>query len=92
MRHIPAFWAVMLAGRDHSSKVNMTMCIEEYNIPAAVAKHHGPVRTASTVTLKLPFLMNTEALEDGDLLVLPFDGGNEVISCDSFPAISPNKE
>ena len=84
---LPPFWAVMLAGRDTAHMVNMMPCMEEYYIRSPNPKHYGGWTLFSGMSASMPFLCNTKALEPGDLLVLPFDGGMAEMCCEGFPPI-----
>ena len=84
---MPAFWAVLLAGRDTAGMVNMILYMEDYKISHPVTKIHGEWRMFQGNFLCLPFLTNTTELQQGDLLVLPFDGGMPQICCEAFPPI-----
>ena len=87
-RHFAPFWAVMLVGRDTKGKVNMAPHMEEYVVPHAVAKNHGPMTLGSRLSLHFPFITNTRDLAVGELLALPYDGGHTAICCDDFPSIA----
>ena len=77
----------MLAGRDTVDMVNMIPHMEEYKFMHPVAKHHGEVKSGSTLTVKLPFLTNKADLAAGDLLVVPYDGGLREFCTDTLPPI-----
>ena len=79
--HIPPFWAVKMADRDLKNMVNMQSIIEEYDFQYPGGK----------MTLKLPFLTNSKELAEGELLVLPYDGGIPEIICESFPQHAPTQ-
>ena len=88
LQHVSPFWAVMLAGRDQSHMVNMIPYMEEYRVVHPTPKHHGEVKPGWTMSVKLPFLTNSKELAEGDLLVVPFDGGMGELCCEAFPPIS----
>ena len=87
VRHVSAFWAVMLAGRDHAHMVNMHAYMEEYKCMSPVPKHYGEVRLGSSMHVSVAFLTNDKDLAPGELLVLPFNAGLSQICCESFPTI-----
>ena len=83
LKHISRFWAVLLAGRDTTSMVNMCAYMEDYRCQSVVPKHHGGVNAAWKMSVSMPFLTNKRALESGEVLVLPFDGGLPEIQCEA---------
>ena len=84
-RNFPPFWAVMLVGRDTTNMVNMVPYLEEYILPPVHAKLYGSVAAEAKVSLYMPYLTNRRDLKAGELLALPFDGGNASICCEDFP-------
>ena len=84
---MPAFWAVMLGGRDSASMVNMLPCQEKYSLPNPVAANWGSSRLIDGMFVKLTFFSNSRDIEPGELLALPFDGGSGEMICENFPPI-----
>lgn len=84
---MPAYWAVMLSGRDTQSMVNVRPYQERYSLLNPTSQHYGQVRITDHMFVKLPFLSNLRDIEPGELLVLPFDGGMPEIICEKFPPI-----
>ena len=87
LRHMSPYWAVMLAGRDDDERVNMIPCMEEYILKPPHLKGHRGMRFGFIVILTLPFLTNSRDLAPRDLLVMPFDGGNKQVCCETYPKI-----
>ena len=81
--YIDPFWTVLLSDRNTSGLVNMAPYLEEWKLgnPTPSLWVHG--RFGLTLTVKLPFLTNSQAIEEGALLVLPYDGGLTEICCGS---------
>ena len=84
---VPAFWAVMLAGRDNSNLANIGPFWETYYVNNPVTVHWGQWHITQGLHAKFPFLSNTKEIERGQLLVLPFDGGCAEMFCERFPPI-----
>lgn len=91
LHYYPPFWAVMLAGRDTSAKVNMSPYMEEYTTQPPRASDHGQIMHGACLKLQIPFLANTRDLEPGELLVLPFDGGLPQLICEAFPPMQSTR-
>ena len=78
----------MLASRDASSMVNMHPYMEEYRFQAPKPAYYGTVIGGAYLSVRLPFFTNLTRLAEGDLLVLPYDGGVSQVCCETFPPIS----
>ena len=89
VKPMPAFWAVMLTGRDTQSMVNMRPHHETYNLSNPATQDYGGARIMDRMFVKLPFLTAARDIEPGELLVLPFDGGMGEIMCENFPPTYP---
>ena len=87
LKNISPFWAVLLAEREFVSMVNMATYTEDYKVGHPVAKIHGDVVPNSSLWVKLPFLTNKKDLEEGDLLVIPWDAGMENAIINRFPPL-----
>ena len=82
---MPAYWAVMLAGRDTSHMVNMLPFEERYCMPHPIPTSFGQATLFDRTFVRFPFLSNSRNIEPGELLVLPYDGGSKEMICENFP-------
>ena len=84
---MPAYWAVMLTGRDTSSMVNMLPFEEKYCIANPSGHSWGLGTIFDRTFVKFPFLSNSRDIQPGELLVLPYDAGSKDMICENFPSI-----
>ena len=80
---VAPFWGVPLASRKSKSLVNMTACSQHIKVQEPKFQDEGSSSRLPgwLLSLKLvaPYLTNTVDIEEGGLLVLPFDGGADSI-------------
>ena len=70
---------------DIADMVNMIPLMEEYRYHALAAIHWGAIAFTQKFNFRLPLMTNKIDLKEGDLLVMPFDGGLPEICCERFP-------
>ena len=91
-KNVAAFWTVMFCAGDTTEMVNMTPLMEDYKYNNAVPIHVGPLSFTQKLQFRLPLMTNTIDLNEGDLLVMPFDGGLPEIVCERFPPLATQQE
>ena len=71
------YWGVLLAPRSSKAKVNMMACSTMYKVlqPRLPNKEGRLAGFDLYLQLDVPMLINTVPLKEGDLLLLPCDGG-----------------
>ena len=81
------YWAVLLAGRTSKGIVNMGAYSQVYKCmePRLPAKNMSLAGLDISMSIEVPILTNTTAVKKGDLLVLPYDGGRNIILKDDVP-------
>ena len=90
--NVAAFWAVMFCTGDTTGMINMKPLMEEYRLNNATPLHHGQMVITQKLKYSLPLMTNTIDLNEGDLLVMPFDGGLPEIVCERFPPLATPRE
>ena len=91
-KNVAAFWAVMFCTGDTTEKVNMKPLMEEYRHNNAAPTIWGQMTSTQKLKYRLPLMTNTIDLNEGDLLVMPFDGGLPEIVCERFPPLATQQE
>ena len=91
-KNVAPFWAVMFCTGDTTEKVNMLPLMEEYRHNNAAPTIWGQMTFTQKLKYRLPLMTNTIDLNEGDLLVMPFDGGLPEIVCGRFPPLATLKE
>ena len=91
-KNVAAFWAVMFCTADTTEKVNMKPLMEEYRHNNAAPTIWGQMTFTQKLKYRLPLMTNTIDLNEGDLLVMPFDGGLPEIVCERFPPLATLQE
>ena len=91
-KNVAPFWAVMFCTGDTTGMVNMKPLMEEYRLNNATPLHHGQMVITQKLKYSLPLMTNTIDLNEGDLLVMPFDGGLPEIVCERFPPLATLQE
>ena len=91
-KNVAPFWAVMFCTGDTTGMINMKPLMEEYRLNNATPLHHGQMVITQKLKYSLPLMTNTIDLNEGDLLVMPFDGGLPEIVCDCFPPLATPRE
>ena len=81
---IEPFWGVLLGGRADSGKGNMSahsqhMKFPDLNFTCESGMKNKAAQLSLTLSLVVPYIVNSKDLKAGDLLVLPFDGGSKDI-------------
>ena len=82
-KYIDPFWTVLLSDRNTTGLVNIFPDLEEWKLgnPTPSLWVHG--QFGLSLSVKMPFYTNRREIEEGELLVLPFDGGLPEICCES---------
>ena len=82
---IEPFWGILLGGRTDIGKVNMSAHSQHMKAPdpsftcEAGTKARAATQLSVSLSLVVPYFVNSKDLKAGDLLVLPFNGGSSAI-------------
>ena len=80
-KYIDPFWTVLLSDRNTSGLVNMSPYLEEWKLGTPTPTMYVHSQFGLSLTVQLPFYTNMRDIQEGELLVLPFDGGLPEICC-----------
>ena len=84
-KNLPPFWAVLLAARKRGSYSNMSAhtYILKGQEPRIQNKQNELAGWSVNLEIHVPFLTNNEKIKEGELLVLPMDGGARLLLKDA---------
>ena len=79
---ISPFWGILLGGRTDIGRVNMSahsqhMKVPDFNFTDEAGMKTKAAQLSLSLSLVVPYIVNSTDLNAGDLLVLPFDGGSK---------------